>query len=1444
MKRYISSLLAFILVMSYLPITTFANYQQPIKEVTRVEISHQDNPTPGQDQIYPNLSVAWIEPDPNLNNPANHQDQTPRHLGYDLVIRDLVTGNEETQEGLTDDMLQKEGTEVGATFGFKGDRPANINDPWETFLKSGTLYQIDIQPYHFHVVTNANGNIDRVKYKTLDPTARNGSPAFAITDFNITADVSDGLSYSFEYIPGVTYELYYGVIDPNDLPEMPSEITANPRIITPEEAAANSANGMVTWKIDNDRVLPGQPYAAAVVPRSIEAATGNGLTVSLAPRVRYNNASSRSPKITYATPELKLYLYNIYEDRIRLVWETLPAWLQINNNLESITIIARKKGAEDDAWETLATFTKDLQYFDYLRPDEETEYQVIFQTSNLGQIRTNIASSEVVEVLDIPYAPRVPTEFPALEVSAMDTDQLNAWLAPFDNLNQFLTADERNYDDVQLRTRVDVPEFTNHTFHYSLNSNNTANIQLVWDVMKEQKTESPLFYDIYVSEDLDSIDNVGNRVYTDLPSSEVETIVKSDGTLVGNKVQLPVSKTNTTYHIKIIAKSMAGNNVRYWSPPTTVSITIEKVGDIFEPPVLGKPPLQVEAKIEDGAHQLDVKWTKEWYEVQVKDTDLLQRYSQNDPDDELSHNEQLLAKYGMSKIYLYTEGESPYLRYIPKSGNETTDTYELYGTNVADKLREIESKVNAQNSGEADYYKNHYLENHLNLGDDTHYEMLVMSDTDFANARGNKTIEDYISGGDILVDYPWTPIDDYLSSTVINGVDGLMYSVTQDYQGAALEPNKNYIIMLRTYRYVNGEQKWCIMPSYIIGTTLSDFTSDPVVPKTPVLSLDSVDMTKVTVTWPYDETFDYELVYSRFDDPNTATVWTFTEDDLKTFVKGQNAKATVTGLLPDTNYNFWIRAKQKAESVGGEENVRMSEWSNPVSTKTLELTAPNPPGGLGLASYQSILEAGQDFMPRLSDSLTLEWSRLADDLDPSDPAITYSYRIEFSNNLEFMDSIIVNTTTGETNNGPIPFEVIAKNIVRFTELEANSPYYARVQAIMTYQKEDKVITLESEWTQRVRLTTTTSNEEYDGGDNPYVTIYPEPVVQTYRDGVWTYELVDAAKLTTQILNAKAQNYAIQLNYYNGNQDANKRIVKMPMKIMQTLHNQGMNLQLITNIGTYEIPAKSLESYIAGYGATDTAEFDLTKLTAEEITTYIKEGAYQTGERLEIKLRNAATNTPIYTLNQPMTVRLKTDIEGEYNISDKQPYLYNYNKGEWAKQNAALDNHFISYTTPYVGLNALYGEIFEGSSQTSDYLMNALGGLYDIKGNYKIEDNVSASQYVSLLLGIARNADTIDLTTSATETDYNAAKASGLYISNVRGAISKEQALNGCVRLYEMKHGNAIKPSNADLNGFSSNYQQAAQKAYAVGMISTVSNPQETITYGELFDWLAMAVDGV
>ena len=109
------------------------------------------------------------------------------------------------------------------------------------------------------------------------------------------------------------------------------------------------------------------------------------------------------------------------------------------------------------------------------------------------------------------------------------------------------------------------------------------------------------------------------------------------------------------------------------------------------------------------------------------------------------------------------------------------------------------------------------------------------------------------------------------------------------------------------------------------------------------------------------------------------------------------------------------------------------------------------------------------------------------------------------------------------------------------------------------------------------------------------------------------------------------------------------------------------------------------------------------------------------------------------------------------------------------------------------------------------------------------------------MGIAQNKSSIDLTQKPSSETLNQAKSLGIYVSNNSGAITEEQAIAGIVKLYELKTGYRVKPSNASFSNVSSNYREAVRKAYALGLITDI-NPQGKVTYAKLCDLIAQVIE--
>lgn len=1419
--------------MCFNSVSTFAYIQKPIEEIGHAIVSHQTR-TESSTDIIPDVTVEFPEAPTNTVDVTGEDHKDTDSSGKPTTYKLKLTRSDGTE--LKGDLAQGKHLSSNGMYSF--ELGGELDDV--RYFTNGSLYKFQAIPGHQYI--SGKDNYGHNIYATAYAPESSSPVRYFLTDFNIEGEqVDNTIQYKWEYIEGATYELVY--VDENI--ESKDEMVSNNQVNTVKvsnlnademEMVTEEGQKKVVYTVEN--ITPGKIYSAYVIPTNVK----NGF---LQDRWENVDKNTTNPKVIHVSTNVALDVTYIGNGRIELAWE-LGDWAK--EHLVKATIYARAEG--ETAQQVIGTiFSSNLSgatpsTFEYDEPDKKTYYQIIF---DLEEGHTDLETNEVeyipYELRTKPLKPQIPLPYSRTLNIATESDRL-----------QYVVTG----DDVSS-TRME-----SHTFHTA--STDPLKVQLVWDAQKKPQSTTEidydLTYDIWVTEDQAQLEEEPVIKDLNISSTQSDSLIKKQNgeTVVGlktllteytnSKSQVKELVSNKTYYIKVVAKRAYGEVV-VESQPTFTTITIDKTGDISVPPVIGKPPLQVkEGSITPTSATLE--WLETWYEIRANDLDMY-----------TDEEEKYMANFWHPVVYT---GGKPAIKFESESGltRNVLKTESILNT--------VKNKV-----GVKDFELN-YASRKVSLGDNVQYEVKpILYDNIIEDIKGVNssvtttsalTIEKWIVENESDTTAGWTEVT---PKDVYHSDDALTWK-EQTVDG--LTPNTRYVILIRAYRVTEeGEKLIQTYPSYVIVTTDTDFESEEAIPTVPVLHPNGVTEESVSVWWTYNSDFEYEIRYSRSDDPEKATVWPYefssTPGDKNYVANGEKAIVTITGLAPETSYNVWIKAKQK-------KGDKESEFSNPVRQKTDSIEAPDTPRGLGKASNQTIIDLGHNFSAIGKDYITVEWMRInADQTEDEKDSITYDYVIEIADNKNFLDAVAVNTTTGEvegdeeteeenntnTNsdsdeedeeNKEIGFEVLDKTVVRFNNLNANKTYYFRVKTVLTYSNEelDKIIIKESEFSGTVSLKTGTSSDEYDGGDNENVVIYPNPVEETYKDGIWTYEIVDAAKVSTQILESKDYFYTVTLENYKNKYNATTRRLVMPVKVANTIANQGMALKVVTNIGTYEIPGKALKHYLAKYKDTDKVQIDLTRQSYSDIITYVRSypEQYQSGEKLDIIFRGATGSEVVYTLDSAMKINLKLDVVASYSYSNYATYLYNYAKGSWesyAYQIDTTNNKYAAYNTMYTGLNALYSKPVANSNSNASYLMNALTSAYNITGLgtvYTESTNVKASQYVTLLLGIAKNKSAIDLTQNATAADYAAAKASGLYISSSTGNVTREQALAGVVKLYELKHGTKIKASNMVFSNVSSNYRSAASKAYAVGIIDSMQNPQASVTYGELCDWIALAID--
>ena len=1413
-------------MIQMLPLNLFADSQTPSASTTIANMVVTS--TKSTSRLTPNVTLQW-----NGVKNESKVNQTPNHATgfYKFVVTDSLPGS----LPMTSTTIQAQGTstdEANKSYLY------NVGDQLNSStFSNGKLYKVEVVPGHNHY--NSEG--------AAMPQWGGGNQGtgYFFTDFDTKVESKDNeLEVTWEHIPGASYQIVYLPADRKTVEEIQMGITSNGTTILPTtdrkdagygDSADNQVvvNGVRKVKYTIEDAVPGQIYSVYVVPTGVSNSfIGN---YSFERIVKNIERGISGPKVAQASTNIDLKVFEVDPNYVRLEW-SLGSWITANRTLLKTTIYKIEEGSTAPSpigtiLNSALNENKDLGYYQYLRPTKSTRFYVEFEIKGLNEKLVTKTEQYIPGQAAVrPLKPQIPKPFG----ENIDKDSVN--LEEYKVLNDNIDKDN--------------PKLIDHTFHVVDKA--PLGIQIVWNAPKKKNANNQevidydIKYDIYAVKDRSLLDNE-----TLMPTAEDITfyedqteqlILRQDNTtVVGFKTAIAeytktdntkaALNTNSTYFIKVVAKRPYGDTY-ILSEPTIVSITLDKNGDVFTPPVLAKPPLKLQGTTTTTAV---LRWRTLWHEIYVKNASLREKYPLT---------EESQAKQWNSAVYTGSETE-PYIRF--KTSQDFTEHILL----TSNQLQSVKDIV-TQRTTDAAYYVENYMDRQVNLGMDSKYEFKVLNYDEV-----NKQIEEYNKTASVPL-----AIQDWIVKEESSSEEGWEYiapwipkdsqEVDNDnwleYTKQGLTPNTRYVLLIRAYKTLDdGTKLTQTFPSYVLATTLSDYESPEETPKTPELSLETKDDTSITVGWLYNGSFNYEIVYGRLSDPEKAKVWNFPISNIpgEDGYVSDGAKATVkiTGLMPETTYNIWIRAKQK---VG----TKISAWSNPVTAKTDALGIPAMPTGLGPAAYQSILEIGKDFQPIAKDYITVEWIKNPNDRDGLEEGgqleRIYSYVIQFADNPEFLDAIAVNTSGDNGGGDTSQYEILSKNMAKFNNLIANRPYYVKVKTIVKLVDKEggREIVKESEYTNWVRILTKKSSDEYDGGDNDNIVIYPDPITEDYTKDVWTIEIVDTAKIISDIMKQNAYFFTIKAEKYNNRYDAEIRRIKIPKAVIDTLINRNMELRVITSTGTYELPVKALASYTKQYAAKDIVQFDFKRIIDYKIASIIKlyPETLIGGEQLDITVKGKSTTLPIKKLDGYLKVKLKLDAKTEYLYKNIFAYTYNFDRAAWTKETYSIDtltDTSISYLTSVTGIYSIYEKKDIAPTSLSTYAMRQLASTYDMAALgtiYFQNDAVYRDQFVHLMLGVAQNKSQIDLTAPAYADSLTKAKSAGIYISSSSGPVNEEQAIAGIIKLYELKNGYKIKPSTVRLGGVSRDYQEAVSKAYALGLIEAI-NPTRPITYGVLCDWI-------
>lgn len=1463
MKKRIGLIfLSIVLLVSMMGGSSLANLQIQVKKVNINEVYFVEGEdiVTGDSIIRPTMTVGWENPAQwgSAQLPADVHD--PDY--YEVIVTNITRGGSNT---IRIDEGSPEFT----------NKMVELHEKIK--LDTGSLYNVEVKPYHYHTLPGGGTEL----------AVNSGLPenAYAITDINVkfeTTESSINITWDDLGSADFTYRIVYALGDYSTQTKQTlinnkegeiSVLTSNSVGVSKFYDPVEKRNKL-SYKIEGN-IYPGQIYSVLVEPT-----------------VEYFNSESimrnrNYPLIRTCSTNVNL---DIYEegDYLRLEWQ-VPGSFKVGQSQESYALVeATLLQYQNGQSSNVVIFDGDaavIGYYKVPKPILETEYEIHFvykavadQSKPAIKPISNRASFVPSDLLITPTRPIIPKLF-----SQSILEDLQA-----------------NYTTDQVRQRLAEDYFVKgYTFTGNLNglmdmnntfrimSNNTG-INLIWgafqriDVDETSPTynqyifDSNIYYDIWVTDSLESmayslkaVDNVrygsanspnnitdGQKIYG---YSQELVFYYNDET-----GELEPIIPDKQYYIKIVAKKKTASGDLI-SEPTITSVYYTYGGDSYEPPIITKPPMEVKDS-ETTSTGVSVTWKETWWEVISMDaiaTDAL-----------FSWRHQLWVGADGTIYGEKTAGTTYFPIYLGEAEVTKLKNYLVsVNNNISIQSRKVDLGQDAYGVSDVKYK---FLKIPYEFVQQTIKEQQEIDPTyDFDDYYLNLIKEDK-EGTGALNWVSITPTRDFQDSSKIL------------YREEGLLPNTSYLFMIYPYRQVfSGEILYAHYPTPIVVSTEPEEVVVQPDPTVPNLYISNTTDMSITVSWKYNLDFQYELVYSIFEDrtkaePVNFSIGTTPLDPLYP-INGKYYEVTIDQLFPNTEYYFWIRAKNPITS-------KISGWSNAVLGRTRDVDKPYPPRGFGIASLESMMLHG--FNASVTDDyIAVEWVLDANDIEAdssSDLEVTknYSYIVEVADNREFIDLTIIESTGGEDDKAPENVQILEKNLVLIQDLQANRPYYLRVKTKITVtgKKDGQLIIKESEaYSPIIRVITIAIDDEYDGIVDPDTGVLPssdyeikyDPALDTldfrFRDdSIGADGLPDNNVDQRLINNLISQNiyiYDIDVSAYQ-NQPIKKRTISIPYSIVEAFTTYKVNI--LVNAGDIQIELpygafkSAVDQQVKQYGVAPSVNILIETLPSDTLKNNVNKPNLRTVSEIQNMVFTVSSNKLTTKLNytdKEMNIQLKVNNKYEAFRVERIGAVKDY-KNNWTDVPSTFNNDTgtMSYKTSKLGtyggyvLDSLNTGITSDKGHWSESMRKAVTTEYNFTGltPYNPGAKVTETELINIVYGLLLDRKNINLDDYITNNVSSALLYSGITKTESvnRKQLTREEALSILTRTYEIVNDEIIIPSSTLSAAVNKNtsiggtYKVALAKAAQAGLIGNVEKvrPKDAITYGELFAVLSKIIN--
>ncbi|MDR1641275.1 MAG: hypothetical protein LBT59_16405 [Clostridiales bacterium] len=1309
-------------------------------------------------------------------------------------------------------------------------------------LDSGSLYIFDILPSHYHWYQMPDQTIIQ-RDAPIDNTMPK-SYAMYLTDIKITSVKGSGKELTVVWdnptLDGSSIFTGYRIYHSKGGKTAIIDETLYTDI--PLSEIETTPSGKLQHTLRDEGLEIGKYYAVKVEPLLNGKLARQLTTLQISNQV-YSFAYR--PMTTeyryddaYIQPALKVEAEG--QDFVKITWDSLAASMQDITRVEIFECRSPTMENKTRLGILFDSEAKKINYWLAPRPDTVMYYQIIiyYGKSPEEHMDSEIAWFDPAFTDFAPYRPSILE----LGIDGLDSPTISAtWLA---FARKPYSADEKKAVDPLYQN-----DFIDRAIVYDI---------YVTDNIKN--FDNPRFNDKMIK----TLDAAGLQVNPfrpenssrDLPSYTTNLTeychVMEDGSVMRSALS-----DNKVYYVKIIARRDPGGQK---SLPAQDSIFAPPQGKIAtNPQMLAKPPLRIKED-EDGVEEITensigIQWDMLYYEA----------YNEADKSwhAELGVNLDGTVSFGKEAQL------SQYKYSLNKIGSHTI-------LDIREELRLLGASIWAD-----------IPIRQINM-EGASFEIHVARHDDVQASGGYETYMLSISKPESVA--AWAPI---------TGTGDRLhpdYTVTSDYMGNPLVENTAYAVFFRPYIIQDGKRT-SHYPSFVTATTLGKKPPLELTPTVPtLLPGEATDMT-LTVLWEFTPELSYELKWSSaigdYPEGGNVVTWEEIQDSAVYLTKNglPHIQYTLKGLFPKTVTHIWIRSIANNPS-----GPAYSAWSNPVTMETLDIIAPKPPKGLGLADDSHVTEYntlnGTALVPQGLDYIIVEWMLDANDghTQEDNPKAPSS-----AEGPQFLGSP----------------SMARMFMVKFGDLLPNRPYYMRAKTILTVTKKDGSIVTsyaytvslsanpnfldameitvpsltpekdldpvfakrkESAWSSTVLLHSSKIDEEYDG--TAEAGMYPLPqkdfeVIYDRKENKVTYRFrsdgrgVDGTRdnyvderLISTLIEEKAYSYSIDMDeqFYL---PVKTRVLDIPFTVIEAFRERGIELSLKSGEISATIPPGAIPIPDT-FGRGSRVLITLSDTDGPSL----KSGESYLAKAQELKV---SIITPLKTVQ---ATELQKPAKISFSLGDIERAPTNVNAfhasedtvgWELAPSEKALP--LISFYSRRPSKYAVLGfkppanAPYPGSLHSDPQAIEAASYLNSL---FRIEDlhalipssTVTASQLNQLVLALARQKGTIRLNDPISSQDADSLKSAGLY--QEKSPVTKEDALRALIGLREILVGPvesypALSQSIfTDLLDLSQDSQDTFLKAEALGFVfpgtrplyPMRSNPQGPISMGQVFEILS------